>query len=77
LIRAEIDEAKRAHNCQASKHHRIQQGDIRLAVHISGQSPDHYCAECARKIIQRDLEKLQQLAAGFPSASSHPAAEES
>lgn len=77
VIRAEIDEAKRAHNCQASKRHRIQQGDIRLAVHISGQSPDHYCAECARKIIERDLEKLQQLAAKFPSASSSADAEKS
>jgi hypothetical protein len=75
VIRTEIDQAKRAHDCQASKRHRIKQGDIRLAVHISGQSPDHYCADCARKIIERDLEKLQQLAARFPRVSS-PADEE-
>jgi hypothetical protein len=35
-------------------------GDLRLKVR-NGRSWDHYCEECGRKILQRDIEKLQKL----------------
>lgn len=59
--RSEIDQAQRAHNCQANAKHRVKQGDRRLKVYVD-RTFDHYCAECAIKIIEADMEKLQQLA---------------
>lgn len=61
LIRVEVDEAKRAHNCQHNSTHRLQSGDKRLKV-WSDRSPDNYCVSCALKIISRDIAKLQELA---------------
>lgn len=60
LIRAEIDEAKKAHNCQANATHRIERGDRRLKVR-NGRSWDHYCIPCAVVIIGRDIATLQAL----------------
>lgn len=58
--RALVDEAGRAHNCQANAQHRIQKGEKRLKVR-KGRSWDHYCLECARTIVQRDIDKLEEL----------------
>lgn len=60
LIRVEIDEAKKAHNCQANATHRIERGDKRLKVR-NGRSWDHYCISCAAVIIGRDIATLQAL----------------
>ena len=60
LIRVEIDEAKKAHNCQANATHRIERGDKRLKVR-NGRSWDHYCISCAAVIIGRDSATLQAL----------------
>lgn len=57
VIRAEIDQAKRSHSCQASKRHLISKGDLRLKVR-TGRSWDHYCCICAQKMIALDIEKL-------------------
>jgi hypothetical protein len=57
----DIDQALRAHDCQANARHRIQGGDWRLKVR-NGLGWNHYCMPCAKKIVQRDLEKLQKLA---------------
>jgi len=59
--RSEIDRAKKSHNCQASAKHRLKPGDCRLKVHVD-RSHVHYCAECAIKIIEGDIAKLQELA---------------
>lgn len=59
--RSEVDLAVNAHNCQASKKHRLVRGDKRLKV-WQERSPDHYCLACALAIIQSDIEKLQTLA---------------
>lgn len=56
--RIEVDQAGKAHNCQANARHRIEKGDKRLKVR-NGRSWDHYCLECARTIIQRDIAALQ------------------
>lgn len=59
--RIEVDQAGKAHNCQANARHRIEKGNKRLKVR-NGRSWDHYCLECARTIIQRDIAALQTLA---------------
>ena len=60
-IRAEVDVAKRAHNCQANARHRIERGDKRLKVR-NGRSWDHYCLKCATTIVRRDIVGLEALA---------------
>lgn len=55
-----VDEAGRAHNCQANARHRIQRGDKRLKVR-NGRSWDHYCLDCAQTIVDRDIGKLNEL----------------
>jgi hypothetical protein len=64
LIRVEIDDAKKAHNCQANSGHRVEKGDKRLKVR-NGRSWDHYCAPCAAVIVQRDILELQGLQRQF------------
>ena len=59
--RSEIDRARKAHDCQANARHRLEKGDLRMKVYVE-RSHDHYCAECALKIIEADIAKLQQMA---------------
>ena len=61
VTRAEVDVAKKAHNCQANARHRIKRGDKRLNVR-NGRSWDRYCLQCARNIAQRDIAALEALA---------------
>lgn len=76
LSRVEVDEAQKAHNCQANAAHRLERGDRRLKVR-NGRSWDHYCATCAALIIQRDIAELQALQHQFsampPPLSCHVA----
>lgn len=60
LEHVEIDQAGKAHNCQANARHRIERGDKRLKVR-NGRSWDHYCLACARTIVQRDIAALSAL----------------
>jgi hypothetical protein len=69
IVTVDIDEALKAHNCQASAKHRIQLGNSRLKVR-NGLGWDHYCMPCATKIIQRDIEKLQAFQQRLQSISS-------
>ena len=64
LIQVEVDEALKAHNCQANARHRIERGDRRLKVR-NGRSWDHYCVSCAAAIIDRDIAELQALQRPF------------
>ena len=61
ILRVEVDEAQKAHNCQHNPNHRLRRGDKRLKV-WNQRSADHYCVECALNIIERDMAKLRQLA---------------
>lgn len=61
LPNLEVDEAKRAHDCQGNSNHRIHKGEQRLSVR-NGRNWDRYCCECARKIISRDSIKLDEIA---------------
>lgn len=56
-----VERAINGHDCQANSGHRIRGGDKRLKVFTDPRSPDHYCADCARKIIKGDLAKLAAL----------------
>jgi len=60
LQRVEVDEVKRAHNCQHNARHRLERGDKRLKV-WKQRSLENYCAACAIRIISRDMAKLQEL----------------
>ena len=60
-IPTRVDVAHRAHNCQGNARHRIEGGDKRLKVR-NGRGWDHYCLDCARKIVHRDIDALEALA---------------
>ena len=60
VIRVEIDQAKKAHNCQANGKHRIEGGDMRLCVR-KGRSWDRYCVQCAQNMVERNIADLRQL----------------
>jgi len=64
LQRVEIDTAKKAHDCQHNSQHRIHQGEKRLKV-TKDRNPEHYCCECAKAIIDRDITHLQSLRGQF------------
>jgi hypothetical protein len=66
LIRIEVDEVQKAHNCQANSSHRLERGERRLKVR-KGRSWDHYCVACAALIIQRDIAELQNVQTQFPT----------
>lgn len=70
LIRTELDVAKRAHNCQGNVRHRIERGDRRLKVR-NGRKWDHYCLECAKTMMARDLIKLESNARQLESDSTN------
>lgn len=72
LDQVQVDRALHAHNCQANAKHRIQKGDVRLKVR-TGRSWEHYCVECAKKIIERDLAKLLTLQSLTPSDGDNTA----
>lgn len=67
VTHVEIDTAGKAHNCQASAKHRIEKGGERLKVR-NGRSWDHYCLDCAKKIIGRDIERLKAIQNMLPPA---------
>lgn len=60
LIAVKVDQALKAHNCQANARHRIVKGDQRLKVK-NERSWDHYCMTCAQTIVARDIAKLATL----------------
>lgn len=59
--RSEVDKVQKAHNCQANANHRLKRGDRRLKVYVD-RSHSHYCGDCALRIIEQDIAKLQELA---------------
>ena len=64
IIRVEVDEALKGHDCQASSRHRIERGHRRLKVR-NGRSWDHYCVPCTIAILDRDIAELQALLRRF------------
>ena len=66
LPRLKVDQAKKSHNCQHGKTHRITKGENRLKVSID-RADEHYCVPCALEIIRRDIATLQSLAQDLES----------
>ena len=64
LVRVEVDQSIRAHNCQANSRHRLVTGDKRMKVR-NGRRWDHYCVPCAAVIIERDIAELHELQRHF------------
>jgi len=60
LKKLEVDVALKSHNCQHNSHHRINLGSKRLKVTVERTS-EHFCIECALKIIDSDISKLNAL----------------
>ena len=58
--RISIDTAQRAHKCRYNKNHLIAQGGKRLKV-IENRSITHYCADCAKKFLKADIQKLNNI----------------
>lgn len=61
IIHAEVDTAKKAHDCRSNHRHRIESGDRRLKVR-NGRSWQHYCFECAKAIVRNGISTLEVLA---------------
>ena len=57
-----VDRARRTHGCQHNRNHRISQGDVRLKLSMA-RSYEHFCRECARVFLRRDIETLAALIA--------------
>jgi hypothetical protein len=60
VIQAKVDVVGAAHDCQANHGRRLVKGEVRLKVR-NGRSWDHYCRECADKIIASSMAKLAKL----------------
>jgi hypothetical protein len=67
VIQTKVDVAGSTHDCKANHGRRVVKGEIRLKVR-NGRSWNHYCRECAEKIIALDIEKLTRLRAMTPGA---------
>lgn len=61
LPKLEIETAQRSHDCRHNKAHRINKGENRLLVQ-EGRNRYTYCLDCAGRIVDRVIERLQQLA---------------
>lgn len=59
-LRIEIDNAQRAHLCQANAKHQLAKGDRRLKVR-NGRSWDHYCVDCATTMLSESITSLDEV----------------
>lgn len=55
-----IDHAKKSHNCQNNRAHRISKGDVRLGLK-EGRSREYFCKECSVKFLEKDVESISSL----------------
>ena len=55
-----VDHAKKSHNCQHNRKHRISKGDIRLGLKES-RSPEYYCKDCSIKFLKKSAESIMTL----------------
>ncbi|QLO02617.1 MULTISPECIES: hypothetical protein [Citrobacter] len=65
ITASSFDTAKRSHKCQGNASHTLIQGSPRLKVK-NGLGSDYYCNECAKKILDSDINKLNELRKKFP-----------
>ncbi len=55
-----VDRARRSHKCQHSDRHVVRMGDARLKV-TEDRTDEHFCRDCAIKMLNADLVKIQRL----------------
>ncbi len=67
-LRLEIDTAGRKHQCHHNKCHEVFKGQTRLKV-TEDRSDEHFCRDCAIKMLKADIEKLQELLAKLEDRS--------
>lgn len=60
IKRLAIDEAKRSHNCQHNKQHRISKGDVRLGLK-ENRSMEYYCKECSIEFLKNSSSQISKL----------------
>lgn len=60
VISTKIDTVARAHKCRGNSSHILQRGDKCLEVK-DGRNRNRYCLACAKRIVERDLNKLREL----------------
>lgn len=60
LKKLSVDIARRGHKCQHMSTHEIKQGDKRLKLSVN-RTDEHYCVECAVKMIDLDIAKLNSI----------------
>ena len=57
-----VDRVGHAHNCQHNSAHRLQKGEVRLALKVD-RTTEHFCAQCAIESLTRDVEKMRRMIA--------------
>lgn len=60
ITKAEFDVVGKRHQCKANVLHTLEKGDDRLTIY-EGRKTSHYCLNCAKKILETDLRKLENL----------------
>lgn len=60
ITRTTVDKVLKSHKCQRSQKHVLTMGQKRLKVR-NGLGWEHYCEECALKILETDIQKLLEL----------------
>ena len=59
IVSMEITTVGRAHDCRYNKRHRLEKGNRRLTIRSDGDE-HHYCIECAKVFLRKDVERLRQ-----------------
>ena len=73
LVSMEITVAGRAHDCRYNSAHRIIKGDRRLTITDDGDK-HHYCLMCAKRFMERDTVRLNNLLLNVSEDASDKAA---
>lgn len=60
ILNMEVTTVGRAHNCRYNKKHRLEKDHHRLTVRSDGDE-HHYCLECAKTFLIKDVERLRKL----------------
>jgi hypothetical protein len=60
LVSMEITAAGKSHNCRHNESHRIAMGARRLTISSDGDK-HHYCLDCARGFLAKDIDRLKAL----------------
>lgn len=71
IVSMQITTAGNSHNCRFNDNHRITKGTKRLTIKSDGDS-HHYCLECAKGFLVKDIERLRAILAEVESIAGNP-----